>query len=355
MAPVFWLSWCATFLSDIHDHDVGKKKVKLEPRHTPITSNFHDAKEVDTTRIDAFIRRTTHRLLVAPMPKHLTPLLPKAKETWWSVIDELLARQKGIPVSLPAMQREVSRQVVQYAANRTEYQSVAEVKALLASTNTPSWHDVEGFVRTYRSLVEEPASPISYNKEIQIWNLNKPFPLSSWWELHRQGCDRCEEHLRAHGSEIAALSNNASNPCYFADIMCWLSAGWRMPLSELHEPDELPNHSSLYWSPSSVIPEVERMFDWGVLVPTKPRLVHPIMSVIRDGDLNDALRVLAKVGTPSPSERKEDVDIINEHIRTVLRDGRAIPPEVGVLKPIKVSYATYSIEALMRIIVVQLH
>ena len=311
--------------------------VDTSPAPVPITSHFSAAREVDMTGLDAFIQQSTSKLWQAPMPEHLKFLLPKAGEVGWSVVDDHLAQQQGVPMSLSGLRRLVNKKVVQFAVNRSGDQSVEEVRSLL-TPSTHEWYDVEGFVRTYRDLVEEPTSPVTYKREVQLWNIHKPFPILDWWELHRPGCLDCEQHLQSYGgSALLAIGHNEANPCYFADVMSWLSGSWRLPLAQVPAPRKLPNHASLFWSPSSVVPEVERTFEWKVLVPRRPQLVHPIMSVIRDGELDEALRILDKIGRPSPSARKEDIEIINEHIRTVLQEGPAVPPEIGILKPVKVS------------------
>ena len=78
------------------------------------------------------------------------------------------------------------------------------------------------------------------------------------------------------------------------------------------------------------------MLQWHAIQPGQPLLTHPGMAVIRDGELYEACRILDAIGRPSPSTRKEDIDLINDHICDVLQHGPAVPVEVGVLKKVKV-------------------
>jgi hypothetical protein len=143
---------------------------------------------------------------------------------------------------------------------RPDLASPEEVARFFSPEVAP-WHDTAGYVQAYRALVDAPSSPVRYDRKVHLFNLRSPFPIKTWWDLHQPGCGDCTRHLAAHGNFLSAIRHNEDNPCVFADIYCWLSGGWRLPLSKIPDAGHRSNHSSLDWSPSAMIPEVDRMLD----------------------------------------------------------------------------------------------
>lgn len=216
--------------------------------------------------------------------------------------------------------------------------SLKEIERLFF-TNTPAWYDAEGFVWAYQDLVCDPASPVEYDRKIFISNIERPFPLATWWDYHRSDCKECLAHLASHGGDVmAALLANQHNSCWFADILSWLSGGWRIPLRERPGMGEHSNHASLLWSVSSMQPEIQRMIDHGVIIPGRPVLINPAMAVVRQSDIDERCRILREIGHPSPSSKPKDIDIINQHITALLAAHTQVPYAIGALKPIKVRF-----------------
>jgi hypothetical protein len=281
-----------------------------------LRNRFQSAVVVDMSSLHPTIRSTLAQLLKAPLPPDLADILPDPAT---SLLEETRRRLSAdIPVSLSCLRREANRALagLQPAA--------------------PAWFDVEGFVHQYLALVDDPQSPVPYTRQVFMFNVQRPFPLVRWWDAHRVTCLVCQHHHDQYGGFDGAMRHNEANLCCFADIFCWLSGGWRLPLSEQPQPSRRRNHPSLVWAPSAVVSEMERMFDWGVLYPATPRLVHPLMEVVKEGDIFEQCRLLEAVGHPSPSTRQEDVRLINEHIGRVIEMGVHVPAHLGVLKPVKV-------------------
>jgi len=88
------------------------------------------------------------RLLVAPLPPGLKLLLPDVGGALWSAVEE--RRQAGIPVSLRALQRH---------ANKALHEATAG-DASRSTAKPHPWHDAEGFVTSYRAIINSPECPV---------------------------------------------------------------------------------------------------------------------------------------------------------------------------------------------------
>ena len=61
-----------------------------------------------------------------------------------------------------------------------------------------------------------------------------------------------------------------------------------------------------------------------------------MMAVIRDGELNDQLRILEAIGKPCPYTSKCDIEFINEYIEAWMEVEIEVPADFGKLKRVKV-------------------
>lgn len=268
------------------------------------------------------------------MPPQHKYLLPRGRDVSWSVADFTL---DGTPVSLPRLRRTMNESAWYYSQHRTGKETVQEVLAHKPSP-VPAFDDTSGCVATYRGMVERPGSATNYTRRISLWDINSPFPLEAWWSRHVPHCTTCQHHDQQYGNAPTALANNHENPCYFADVLCWLSGGFRIPLHSIPPSVRRKNYPSMTWAPAAVNHEFSQMIAWDTLRPIAhcPVLVHPINIVIKDSDIVNAGRILSAINMPLPTERKEDIVIINAHIEQVLASGVPIPPELGELTTIKV-------------------
>ena len=282
------------------------------------------------------LQSSVNHVLVSDLPPSDASQLPAASSSEWSMFDKARSRNPDRPVALSGIKREIIRTVAQYAIHRKQDMSPEEIEYFF-SPEVPAWYDTSGMVTAYRNLVEHPHSPVSYDRKVNLHNTLTTFPITEWWNMHLPHCNTCSAHLAKEGGVVAAaLSRNSDNECHFADIMSWLSGGWRLPLSSWPDRNEAPNHASLLWSPSSVVPEIVRMTEWRAIVPGKPHLVHPMMVVIRDGELNDQLRIMEAIGQPCPRTSKEDIEYINDYIDSLDELEMEIPDHLGRLKKVKV-------------------
>lgn len=234
----------------------------------------------------------------------------------------------------------ISLSTIRRRANQDLLATVAPPQASFSSLELPApdWWDWQGFVYVYHQLVDDPLEPVDYVRRVSPFNYNKPFSIPRWLAYHVKVCGGCKERLVQHGGFHGFMASIESCDCPFADVLVWLSGGWRIPLRSRPEPASKPNYPSLLWSPASMRPEVERMFEWGVLCPKVPSVINPAMAVIRDSELAEQCRILEIIGHPSPSTRKEDIDAINQHIRQLLAQGVEAPASVGILKEVKIRF-----------------
>jgi hypothetical protein len=252
------------------------------------------------------------------------------------MFEQALEESQGRPTALSGLKRAVVKRVNRYASHRQQ-ELTPEAVEYFFSSEVPAWHDTAGMVADYRSLVERADSPVNYTRSVDLFNPLSTFPIKAWWDSHYPTCQQCQHHHQSRGNSFeAAMASNSDNPCHFADTLSWISGGWRLPLSQWPEPATQPNHKSLLWSPSSVVPEIQRMLEWEALIEGEPILTHPMMAVIRDGELYDQLRVLEGVGHPCPHTSKRDIEFINRHIDSVIEREVEVPDSLGKLKRVKV-------------------
>lgn len=301
---------------------------------------FHSPQPVRLDELHPLISMSTSRILSHDLPDGYQQFMPQHGEDIWSQVDEELHHQ-DVPTSLTDLRRKASKTIIAHTQGGHGKLTAKDIERLFGR-NKVEWHDAEAFVWKYHDKVDDPLCPVKYDRKVFISNIDKPFPLPVWWAYHRPGCTACMEHLRAHsGNELEALYDNRHNSCWFADILCWLSGGWRLPLKKLPSPAQKDNYPSLLWSVSSMKTEVQRMVDNGVIVEGQPSLINPGMSVVRLSDVEDRCRILEEIGHPSPSREPKDIDIINNHINHILALHTKVPFAIGAigsLKPIKIRY-----------------
>ena len=281
---------------------------------------------------DPLVRQSTSSLwLTDLLPEHLH-LLPQALGTGWSAAEHVLKQASSSPISLTTLQRCINSLLIRYAqrpSSKLTVEEVASIKDFFDSPLAPEPSDTAGYVHSYHALVDDPAFPVPYSRKLRPWALKLPFPLANWWALHIEHCSSCMAlHHKCNGSFERVAASNESNLCTFADIMNFLSGGWRLPLSSKPKPGAIDNYASLLWCPSSMGKEVKRMLSWSweTLKPGNPILTHPAMGVIKEGDLNRTLRVLSALGHPSPYTDKPHVEALNDHITSVRS---TLPPELS--------------------------
>ena len=281
---------------------------------------------MDLSALHPLLPQLLRQLMRAHLPSELKHLLPNVGVELWSAVEE--RRQAGIPISLKALQRHV---------NKALYEATTGDSSSRAAKPHP-WHDAEGFVTSYRAIINSPECPVPYSTTIPMSKLHHPFPLPEWWGFHAPGCNVCSQHQASCGGPLEALLANHLNPCWFADVLAWLSGQWRIPLSAIPEPAERPNHASLLWSPLTLRPEVERMIKWGVLTRQPPILINPCMSVVKESEVAEQCRVADALGRPCPGSRPQDVEAINQHIMELRGEGLMGMEDVGVLKRVKIRF-----------------
>lgn len=318
----------ATTVLDVCPHPMMPEELAAE------LSWMHDAPRSILVSAEPLVASAAYSIQELTMPPQYQYLLPRGRDVSWSVSDFTL---DGQPVSLSRLRRTMVEGAWYYSQHRTGHETVQEVLAHKPSP-VPEFDDVAGNVATYRNWMEGPESVTLYNRKINLWNLSSPFPLEAWWARHVPSCTTCQHHAQQHENTIMALANNHQNECHYADILCWLSGGFRLPLRSTPSPDRRRNYASMGWAPAAVMHEFNQMLDWQTLRPIAhcPVLVHPVSIVIKDSDIANASRILSALNKPPPTERKEDIVTINAFIEEVLASGVPIPPELGELKAIKV-------------------
>lgn len=295
----------------------------------PSASDDHHARFLAATIIDLadqhpMLRKVLRQLLQAALPGDLQSLLPDIEEGLSSVVTKQL--REGKPMSLSAMRRR---------ANRVLHEATSSG----APRPQPHpWNDPAGYVRSYRAIVESPDCPVLYSRAIPMSKVHSPFPLPAWWEAHAPGCSICSQHEATYGGVLAAILHNHHNECWLADVLAWLAGQWRIPVSGAPVPARRPNHPSLLWSPLAMRPEVQRMLEWGVLTRQPPTIVNPCMAVVKESDVVEQCRLAEALGRPCPSSQPQDVEAINHHILELKGEGVRAPPDMGVLKEIKVRF-----------------
>jgi Reverse transcriptase (RNA-dependent DNA polymerase) len=226
-----------------------------------------------------------------------------------------------------------------YALQRKEVDGLSQEEIVkVLQPELFDWRDPGHYTHAYHALVDVPGSPVEYSREVNMTNTEKPFPLRPWVELHVAVCRPCQDFMRKCGSVEVFMHRNASNPCPLADTLSWLSGEWRIPFESIPPAGAKDNYKSLFYDIHAAKKEIDRMKEWGTIVPGEAHLVHPAMGVIRDSDLRDACRILHAIGRPSPAEDKKSIALINEHIKAILEEGVPIPPHLGVLKEIAVRF-----------------
>lgn len=281
------------------------------------------------------IHLNVRSLKVKPLTARLSQQLPKPSAAFRS----LYASSISAPVSLTDFRRKQSQAVLAYASQRKEIDGMSQeevVKALRPETS--NWKDPASYTLSYHELVDDPDSPVQYSRAINMANVSKPFPLKEWVDLHMPVCQTCQDHHARHGGLDGFFHHNARNECPFADVLSWLSGEWRIPLASMPPKAALDNYPSLYFDIPAITKEIKRMNEWGTIVRSEAHLIHPAMGVVKDSDVREACRILVAIGRPSPSEDKQDIAIINDHIRQVLAKGVTIPEHLGELKIIPVCF-----------------
>jgi hypothetical protein len=240
-------------------------------------------------------------------------------------------------VCLTEFRRKASQANLAYAKQRKDLDGFSEEEVLRAlRPELFDWKDPGAYTFSYQEIVDGSNSAVQYTRQVNMSKAKGPFPLKEWVDLHRPVCQVCQDHWARHGGIEGFLRHNDRNQCPLADVLCWLSGEWRIPLASIPPKASLENYPSLYFDIPAITKEIQRMKEWGTIVRGEAHLVHPVMGVVKDSDVREVCRILSAIGRPSPSEDKKDVALINEHINQILEEGVPIPPHLGELKPIPV-------------------
>jgi len=137
---------------------------------------FQGASVMDLSALHPLLPQLLRQLMRAHLPSELKHLLPNVGVELWSAVEE--RRQAGIPISLKALQRHV---------NKALHETTAGDSSSRAAKPHP-WHDAEGFVTSYRAIINSPECPVPYSTTIPMSKLHHPFPLPEWWGFHAPGC-----------------------------------------------------------------------------------------------------------------------------------------------------------------------
>jgi len=267
-------------------------------------------------------------------------MLPKAfGSNTPSVAEHILSKAPPAALVSPSsLRRRINASLVLAPKSGREPQSlIAEVDKLCKTA--PDFWDTAGYVNEYKQLLPLCDCSVEYSRKIPLFSANPRLKPKIWARHQAVSCQHCRAFYADFPSIEEALQSNETNPCYHADILAWIAGQWRLPLKEPIPPSRLDNYASLTWSPTAMEPEVRRMVDeWEILRPARPTVIHPGMAVIRDGELQDALRILRGVGDPCPYFQKSDIEKINIHISEALSKLPPRHPARANLKPIKVRF-----------------
>lgn len=151
---------------------------------------FQDAMVMDLSALHPVLTQPLRQLLRASLPFELRSLVPDVTsgEGVGSVVQAQLTA--GKPISLSAMRRR---------ANRALHEATAGEPARLPP-QPHAWDDAEGYVTSYRAIVESPDCVVPYSRVITLSKIHHPFPLLAWWEEHAPCCAVCSSHQVGHPS-----------------------------------------------------------------------------------------------------------------------------------------------------------
>ena len=154
---------------------------------------FQHSSAMDLAALHPLMPQLLSQLRQAHMPPVLKHLLPKVGVELWSAVEEGL--QAGIPISLKALRRQ---------ANKALHEATAGESSSSGARLHP-WYDAEGFVTSYRAIINGPECPVPYSTSIPVSKLHQPFPLPEWWALHAPGCTACRQHQASCGGPSEAI------------------------------------------------------------------------------------------------------------------------------------------------------
>ena len=129
---------------------------------------FRDSSAMDLAALHPLMAQLLCQLRQAPMPPVLQHLLPDVGVELWSAVEEGL--QAGIPVPLKALRRH---------ANNALREATASESSSVGARLHP-WHDAEGFVTSYRAIINSPECPVPSSTTIPVPKIHHPFPLPEW-------------------------------------------------------------------------------------------------------------------------------------------------------------------------------
>lgn len=137
---------------------------------------------MEAASIHPLLAQVLRQLLRAILPEELRPLIPDVEGSLESVVQDLLTA--GKPISLSALRRR---------SNRALHVATAGEPARLPP-QPHAWDDAEGYVTSYRAVMESPDCVVPYSRVITLSRIHHPFPLLAWWAEHVSGCAICSQH-----------------------------------------------------------------------------------------------------------------------------------------------------------------
>jgi hypothetical protein len=267
------------------------------------------------------VRSNTSRAL----PRRLEALLPTAVADpfTWSVAARLLA--SGRYRTLPALRRAINKSLA----------AVLQPDRVLRPA-PPAFTDAAGVIEGFLACWREAGNAHDYKvRFVGHGVIRSAFRLPVLWEGHQRACNVCAER----GEFWAAMAEVAGRdrPCFFDHVLNFLG-GWGFvpPLSRYPEHAlSRGNHASVAHAAAAVTKEISGMLAMGAAVVGEPRCCHPILVVVKEGDLEDRARALESLDRPLPCPAAaEHLDEVNAHIDRV----REELPEAAAaarLQPVK--------------------
>jgi len=110
--------------------------------------------------------------------------------------------------------------------------------------------------------------------------------------------------------------DNTLNTCYIAVVLSWIHNGYLPLLQELPPPRQIHNSPSLLKAPTSIAAQHQSDVDNGYICPGESSHISPLLNVIRDSEVEDAIEILRQNLSPSllPDNLGDDIDTLNSLI-----------------------------------------
>lgn len=217
----------------------------------------------------------------------------------WSTLDALLAQRTKW--SLASLRMAINR-----ALSRRTQRKPRPPK--------PSALQPDQMARTFEKLLQASCVAAEYSTDLAGPPEPSPFATKTlvWHRLHARACPTCPDLV----SPLELAAYNASSQCPFRHALAWLHHGFLTPLTELPSSSRPRNSPSLARAPSAVAAEFSRMRDEQNIMQGTLRVASPLLLVIKDSDVADAVSRLRSHGAhPAPHLADgSNIDALNEEL-----------------------------------------